>query len=63
MRVTKKVHIAPEGAQQEQDESVEGGGKLHLVDAKKEEMAVACIEYFKDIYGVCTSLPEMCVCE
>ena len=36
--------------------------KLHLVDTKKEKMAVACVEYFKDIYGVCTCLPDMCVC-
>ena len=40
----------------------EDNKKLHLVDTQKEKMAVACVEYFKDIYGVCTCLPDMCVC-
>ena len=67
MRAAKKsettlLRKVPSRHRMSQWREEEDNRKLHLVDTKKEKMAVACVEYFKDIYGVCTCLPDMCVC-
>ena len=36
--------------------------QLHLNNEKREKMALDCIRYFADIYGVCTCLKGFCLC-